>query len=249
MGAGGSDDEGLFVGARGQKLYYQCRLPPGPVRAVLAIVRGVGDFRELYAAVVDALVPRGFAVFGFDHREPTRRPGQRGYPEEWAQSQQDVHAFVRLASQQNAGCPVFLLGNGLGGAIALTYAFYHPKQLAGVAAFGPMSAEGAVQPLLSRVSRSIAGLLSAPLPVTEADPPSGAVARPGARHELVTLPAEGAASIEETGRTTGELSLPHLVVRRALDPGGPEGAGSEELDYAEIVSDLEAWLRDRFRGA
>jgi alpha-beta hydrolase superfamily lysophospholipase len=250
MGVTGGDehDEGLFEGARGQKLFYQRRLPEGPVRAVLAIVRGAGDFRGLYSAVVDALVPRGFAVFGFDHREHTRRPGQKGYPEEWSQSQRDVRAFVRLVEQQLAGRPVFLLGNGLGGFIALTYAFYHPKQLAGVAAFGPVSAEGAVQPLLTRVSRTMAGILPAPLPVAEAGTRSEPRLRPGTKHELVTSPAEAIAAVEETGTTVGELSLPHLIVRRAPDQAAPDDSQLDDPDYAGLLAEFEDWVRDRLRG-
>jgi pimeloyl-ACP methyl ester carboxylesterase len=221
-------------------------MPEGPVRAVLAIIRGVGDFRDLYPTVMEAMVPRGFAVFGFDHREPTRRPGQRGYPEEWSQSQHDVHSFVRLAARENAGRPLFLLGNGLGGYIALTYAFYHPKQLAGVAAFGPMSAEGAVLPLLTRVRHTIAGVLPAPLPAAEGDSGSEQDAAPPARHELSVYSRE---ILEETGKTSGELSLPHLIVRRVREPGAPDSSDRAALDYAAVVADLETWLRDRLRGA
>jgi pimeloyl-ACP methyl ester carboxylesterase len=245
-------DEGLFQGARGQKLYYQRRTPAGPVRADLAVVRGSGDFSDLYAGIVTTLAPRGFAVSGFDHRDHTRRSGQRGYLDEWALSQQDVHAFVELVIEQAAERPIFLVGNGLGGLIVLTYALHNPGQLAGVVAFGPAPVEAEIIPLLSRVGRNIAGIWPAlPLAgkVTGEPPPE---ARPLAGHEVIISRGEAAVPGdllgEEVGTSVGELAIPHLIVRRGRGQPAPPDGAPDNANYPRLLADLEAWLLDCLRG-
>jgi pimeloyl-ACP methyl ester carboxylesterase len=246
------NDEGLFQGARGQKLYYQRRTPAGPVRAALAVVRGSGEFSDLYACIVTTLAPRGFAVSGFDHRDHTRRPGQRGYLDEWSLSQQDVHAFVELVIEQAAELPIFLVGNGLGGLIVLTYALRNPGQLTGVVAFGPAPVEAEIIPLLSRVGRNIAGIWPALPPAGKAtgEPVSGAQQHAG--HEVIASGDEAAVPAdllgEEMGATVGELAIPHLIVRRTPGRPAPPDSAPDDANYRRLLADLEAWLLDCLRG-
>lgn len=170
--------EGIFQGARGLKLYYRRWLPETwPPRAILAIVHGPGIYSALYSSAVNRLGHHGYAIYGFQHREHLRSPGQRGYVIEWGQSRGDVVSFLQMIAEQvkalkpDQGAPVpeqdhegagpepdiplFLLGSGLGGSIVMTYALHHPEGLAGVVALNPASAPREGQSLLVRLSRTL----------------------------------------------------------------------------------------------
>jgi pimeloyl-ACP methyl ester carboxylesterase len=250
--SGEGNDEGLFQGARGQKLYYQRRTPAGPVRADLAVVRGSGEFSDLYECIVTTLAPRGFAVSGFDHRDHTRRPDQRGYLDEWSLSQQDVHAFVELVIEQAAERPIFLVGNGLGGLIVLTYALHNPGRLAGVVAFGPAPVEAEIIPLLSRVGRNIAGIWPALPPAGKAAGEPLPEAQPLAGHEVIISPGEvavpGDLLGEEMGASVGELAIPHLIVRRTPGQSAPPDRAPDNANHPRLLADLESWLLECLRG-
>jgi acylglycerol lipase len=171
--------EGIFQGAGGLKLYYRRWLPEvWPPRAILAIVHGPGIDSALYTSAVNHLGPHGYAVYGFQHREHVRSPGQRGFVIEWGQSRGDVVSFLQMITEQvealkpdlgvlvreqdheeRAGpepdMPLFLLGSGLGGSIVMTYALHHSEGLTGVVALNPASAPREGQSLLVRLSRSL----------------------------------------------------------------------------------------------
>jgi alpha-beta hydrolase superfamily lysophospholipase len=240
-GSGDGYGEGLFRGARGQKLYYQRQEPAGDPRAVVGVVRGSGEYCELYAHAVTTLVPHGFAVYGFDHREHTRLPGQSGYLTEWSQSQHDVVAFVSLIAEGHGEHPLFLLGNGLGGLLALTYALHHPDGLAAVVAFGPAPVEMEVAPLLTRVGRTLAGFWPRlPSTADPASPPTGGSGESGDKPPIAEAIHPASATVEGTSGTLGELSLPHLIVHLPVDGAAP--------NLPQLLADVEIWLEERLTG-
>jgi len=145
--------EGTFEGAGGTALYYQCWHPGGEPRGVLVIVHGFGEHSGRYANVVNRLVPRGYAVYAFDHRGHGRSPGQRGYVNRWEEFREDVRAFLDLVRGQEPGRPLFLMGHSLGGLIVLEYGLRHPQGLRGLVASGPALAQVGVSPLLLLLSR------------------------------------------------------------------------------------------------
>jgi alpha-beta hydrolase superfamily lysophospholipase len=164
--------EGSFAGARGERLFRQSwRDPSAPARGVLVLVHGLGDHSGLYPTVVDRLVPRGWPVHAFDLRGNGRSPGQRAYVERWRDFRGDLDAFLDVVRAEEPERPLVLLGNSLGGLVALEYALCAPgaARLAGVVAvaapLGPLGVPRALLLLarmLSRVwprySRSSTGL-------------------------------------------------------------------------------------------
>lgn len=150
--------EGTFAGAGGLELYYQCWRPEGRPRAALAIVHGFGEHSGRYMNVVNHLVPRGYAVYGFDHRGHGRSPGQRGYIGAWEEFREDVRAFLNMVGREEPGCPLFLMGHSLGGLIVLEYALHDPQGLAGVIASGPALASVGVSPVLMVLARLLSRL-------------------------------------------------------------------------------------------
>ncbi len=130
-------EERRFRGAADDELVARTWRPEGEPRAAVIAVHGFGDHSGRYGLLLTSLIPRGVAVHAFDLRGHGRSPGRRGHVERWADYREDDHAFVRRASREEHGRPVFLLGNSLGGLVVLEYALHHPEGLSGVIADSP----------------------------------------------------------------------------------------------------------------
>ncbi|MBE9170892.1 alpha/beta hydrolase [Pleurocapsales cyanobacterium LEGE 06147] len=124
-------EEGTFQGAGGLNLYYQSWHPSGKVRGILGIVHGLGGYSGTFGRVVDYLIAKDYAVYGFDLRGHGRSPGQRAYINTWSEFREDLSAFLRLIEMHEPDCPRFLLGHSLGGVIVLDYVLRSAKGLLG----------------------------------------------------------------------------------------------------------------------
>ncbi len=129
--------EGIFQGANGLELYYQSWYPPASAQAVLAIVHGHGGHSGIFTRMVEYLTERGYIVFGFDLRGHGRSPGQRGYINSWAEYRADLIAFLKLIKTAEPNLPLFLVGQSMGGTIALDYALRESNQLQGLILISP----------------------------------------------------------------------------------------------------------------
>ena len=145
--------EGTFQGADHLDLFYQCWRPTGAARATLAIVHGFGEHSSRYSNVVNHFVPRGYAIYGFDHRGHGRSPGQRGHINAWREYREDVRAFVQMVAARESQRPLFLWGHSLGGLIVLEYALHYPDGLRGVIASAPLLGQAGVSPILHVLAR------------------------------------------------------------------------------------------------
>lgn len=151
--------EGTFKGFGDLELYCQSWRPRDTPRAAVAVVHGFAEHSGRYGNVAGHLVPRGFAVHGYDLRGFGRSPGPRGHVDAWAEHREDAAAFLAKVGGEEPGLPLFLFGHSMGGLIALDYALRRPEGLAGVVASGPgLEPVGVAKPhlvllakLLSRV--------------------------------------------------------------------------------------------------
>ncbi len=153
--------EGTLQSVGGLNLYYQSWHPEGQVRAVLAIVHGLGGHSGLFGNVVQYFVPKNYTVYGFDLRGHGRSQGQRGHINSWSEFREDVRTFLQLIKAQEPGCPCFLLGHSIGAVIVFDYVLRFPAEasaLQGVIALSPALGPVGVSPfklslgrLLSRV--------------------------------------------------------------------------------------------------
>jgi alpha-beta hydrolase superfamily lysophospholipase len=123
--------EGHFHGKGGLRLYFQSYLPVGKPAAVVVIVHGVGDHCERYRRAVSMLVPRGFAVYGFDQRGCGQSVGQRGHIDAWDEYQHDLRAFINLVQCEQPGETIFLWGYSHGALVAADFALRYPAELGG----------------------------------------------------------------------------------------------------------------------
>jgi alpha-beta hydrolase superfamily lysophospholipase len=245
--------EGKFTGAKSTELFYQRWQPAGAPRAAIAIVHGFGEHSGRYPNVVNHFAPRGYAVYGFDHRGHGRSPGKRGHINAWSEFRDDVRAFLRLVAAQEPHRPLFLLGHSLGGLIALEYVLHYPEGLRGVIASSPLLAQPGVSPallaiakILSRVAPGVtintgldASLISRDPAVVEAyrkDPLVHGVATPRFGTEMT-------AAQNWTNAHAADLKLPLLLIVGGEDKLSPPEGGrrffdavtftdKQKLDYA-----------------
>jgi alpha-beta hydrolase superfamily lysophospholipase len=143
--------EGTFQGTGGLNLYYQRWYPPGKVRGILAIAHGLGGHSGTFGRIVNYLIAKNFAIYGFDLRGHGRSPGQRAYINTWSEFREDLQAFLSLIETHEPDCPIFLLGHSLGAVIVLDYVLRSRQEY--FEAIAPKNLQGIIisAPALGRV--------------------------------------------------------------------------------------------------
>ena len=158
----GEQDAGELVGRGGIRLSTAVWRPEAPPKAVVVLVHGYGEHLGRYAHVVAALVERGYAVFGLDHRGHGRSGGRRaaiGRGDRFDDFVDDLGLLVARARAAIPASLVFLLGHSMGGLIATRYALAHGDGLAGMVLSGAAIRIGDdVSPLLRRLSGVVAAV-------------------------------------------------------------------------------------------
>lgn len=129
--------EETFTGEAGVNIRWKAWLPDDDPVAVLVVAHGFGEHIDRYANVVNGAVPRGFAVYGPDHRGHGRSGGHRALIDKHEYLLDDLdQVFARVASD-HPGVPVFLVGHSMGGNIALASALRRQDRLRGLILSGP----------------------------------------------------------------------------------------------------------------
>lgn len=108
-----------FVAADGAVLPVRAWLPEDRrPRAVLIALHGFNDYSNFFAEPAAFFAERGIAAYAYDQRGFGMAP----HPGLWAGTEAmvaDLKAFVRLVRARHAGVPLFLLGDSMGGAVAM----------------------------------------------------------------------------------------------------------------------------------
>lgn len=95
------------------------RLPaPGPARAVVVVVHGLGEHAGRYHALAECLHEWGFAVWAHDHYGHGESTGARGGLPSELRLVDDLALVIDDARRLNPGLPLVLLGHSLGGLVA-----------------------------------------------------------------------------------------------------------------------------------
>ena len=150
---------GNFSAGLGEdKLYYQSWHPDGETKAIVAIIHGLGAHSGIFSNVVKFLSSRNFAVYSCDLRGHGRSAGQRGYINSWNEFREDTTAFLELINSKESQLPLFLLGQSLGGTIALDYALHDPSRLQGLILLSP-ALKVAISPIKAMLGRVFSRLI------------------------------------------------------------------------------------------
>jgi acylglycerol lipase len=100
-------------------------------QAVLVIVHGLAEHSGRYDYVTRKFNENQISVYRFDHRAHGRSGGTRGDNDDPEKFLKDTDLVVSLASQENPGRPVFMLGHSMGGLIAAAYGAVYGSKLKG----------------------------------------------------------------------------------------------------------------------
>lgn len=107
-----------FITFDGTRLPLRKWLPRGPVKAAILALHGFNDYSNAFAIPAKAWAARGIATYAYDQRGFGDAPG-RGT---WAgEGRLAVDAIVALRALRRIypGRPVYLLGESMGGAVAI----------------------------------------------------------------------------------------------------------------------------------
>ncbi|HEX4381994.1 MAG TPA: alpha/beta hydrolase, partial [Myxococcales bacterium] len=106
------------------------------VRGTLIIVHGLKDHSTRYNELAIRLAQHGYVVHAFDMRGFGSSGGRRVYVESFDEYIEDLASFVDVTRSREYGKPIFLLGHGLGGAVALEYVLSRKPELTGLVLSG-----------------------------------------------------------------------------------------------------------------
>lgn len=120
----------------GVNLYAKEWKPEGNVKAVVALVHGLGEHIGRYDHVAEAFGKAGYAMVGFDQRGHGKSDGIRGF-ESYENAMVDITRNINNAKDRYPGMPVFLYGHSLGGNLVLYYSLTQKPELKGVIATSP----------------------------------------------------------------------------------------------------------------
>ncbi|BAZ39343.1 alpha/beta hydrolase fold protein [Calothrix sp. NIES-4101] len=227
--------EGTFVGSGGFNLYYQAWHPDKEIKAIIAIVHGLGGHSGLFTNAVQDLVSQNYAAYAFDLRGHGRSPGQRGHINSWAEFREDLHTFLIRIQEQAPTCAFFLWGHSLGATIALDFALRFPESLQGLILTAPALGKVKVPPLkvvlgrmLSRVYPRFTLKVGIKQGTSSRDPQViAANAQDPLRHEYGTarLATEFFTTERWVAKHASTLEVPLLILHGSKDKvAPPEGS-------------------------
>ena len=160
--------EGSYEGTGGRSLFYRFRVPPQPAGVAL-LLHGYPEHSGRYEWVMERLAEAGFAVYAPDHHGFGRsaRSGTLADLVSLENTVEDIGRLILVLRQALPAAPLFLLGQSMGGMLALLFALRHPEGLRGVVTSGAaVEIPEYISPLLLRVS----GLLNRLLPLLPVQP-------------------------------------------------------------------------------
>ena len=133
------------------------RWPADEARGTVLIVHGLGDHSGRHSGLAEALVGAGFDVLAGDLRGHGLASGARGHVDRWEELLADVDSWWRAAgSPEN----LLLLGESLGGLVALDWALTHPERVRALVLAAPAFAPGFEPPAwklgLARIAERLA---------------------------------------------------------------------------------------------
>lgn len=121
-------------------------------QAVIVALHGMSDYSNAFAMPAPYWAARGITTYAYDQRSFGRSP-QSGI---WPGSdimRRDLVDFVDVVRMRHPGLPVFVLGESMGGAVAMTaFASSTPPHADGLILVAPAVWSRATMPLLYRVA-------------------------------------------------------------------------------------------------
>src|SRR5262245_9523849 len=109
-----------FESRDGISFYVQGWEPDTQLKAVIALIHGLGEHVGRYPHVGKALTDAGYALVGFDLRGHGKSGGARGHFPALDAVMNDISQFLGYVADRYSGLSKFLYGHSLGGLLSLT---------------------------------------------------------------------------------------------------------------------------------
>lgn len=141
-----------FLTADGQRLPVRSWIPAEEPRAVIVAVHGFNDYSAFFETPGAWFAAHGIAAYAYDQRGF----GEGPHPGLWAGTQAMVHdlaAVTAAVRARHGGVPLFILGESMGGAVAMVAATgENPPAVDGYILSGPAVWGRATMPFYQRAA-------------------------------------------------------------------------------------------------
>lgn len=120
----------------GYRLPVQSWHPDSPTRAVVLALHGFNDYRNAFQRAGRLFAAQGISTYAYDQRGF----GETDYRGLWSGHERmcaDLHAMLTLIRERHPDVPLFLLGESMGGAVAITALARRPMPVDGVVLVAP----------------------------------------------------------------------------------------------------------------
>jgi acylglycerol lipase len=126
----------VFAASDGALLPMRSWLPRGKPRAVVVALHGMNDYAEAFALPAPLFTKERIAVYAYDQRGfgATPFPGLWGGSDNLAR---DAAEFTAQVAAKHPGVPIYILGESMGGAVAVLAVARHRLPVAGVVLSAP----------------------------------------------------------------------------------------------------------------
>jgi alpha-beta hydrolase superfamily lysophospholipase len=153
-----------FEGVRNVRLQLRAWEVPA-ARCAMLVVHGHGEHSGRYEAFAEDMAGDGCSVYAFDLRGHGRSEGRRGHARSFDTLLQDVDRFRHtVEGLVEPGTPLFLLGQSLGGLVALRYVQELQPPVRGVVLVAPWLATAMPVPRWKTLLAPLMGKLIPTLP-------------------------------------------------------------------------------------
>ncbi|MFN7710437.1 MAG: alpha/beta fold hydrolase [Holosporales bacterium] len=137
----------------------------GKADATLVLLQGRASFIEKHNELIGDLTQMGYDVWTFDWRgqggsDRLLDHPQKNHIENFDHYLQDMHEIMQQVVKPKTNKPIVLLGQSLGGHLALRYAYAYPEDVQGVILAAPMM-DVVTKPFPKPLARWIVGSLTA----------------------------------------------------------------------------------------
>lgn len=123
-------EQGVLHTRDGLNLFFRRDIPRRP-KGIAVLLHALAEHSGRLEALTRSLNASGYGVYRFDCRGHGRSDGPRGDVHSFHDYVLDAEMVVEHARRTFPGKPLFLIGQGLGGLVAASYAAEHPGVLSG----------------------------------------------------------------------------------------------------------------------
>ena len=134
-------EEGFLNENSDRRIYYQCWLPEGNLKAVLLVVHGLAEHCGRYMNLVNRFVPLGYGVYTFDLPGHGKSYGKRVFINRFEDYIQTLAVFRDKVQTLHDEAPLFLVGHSMGSLVSTVFLAKHQEGFAGAV----LSGSGAVK--------------------------------------------------------------------------------------------------------